>query len=287
MKASILILVIAAIGAGVTACGDSARDVAWAWYFDPPNERMAGDRYATWTSHQYVVPLTASGYGVADGKRYDGDPVSYRNSAWNPHDGVLYAYKPNYRPSETWLMAVSVPRLKTEAVTRIPEHPRGWSFSPLFAFDVHRRELVVADAQGPCGGQVRKTWYVYDVEADEWRGHSLDNYALTTLDYDPVEQVYVGVGFEFGESRVVVKLDRDGTVLSQVKADLCAALEPRLHGFDQVHYQSRIIDGAVHVYRHVYYGDKAGDGRYWERQLYVVDIATGRVTRRQTAPAAT
>jgi hypothetical protein len=265
--------------ATLCACGLSDPEVPRAFYYDPPNELMGRDRSATWSNHQYVTRLTQDGFDTANLTRFTGEPLYYRNNAWNPDDQVIYAYKVNYKPSQTWLMSVSVPGLKREAVARIPDHPRGHSFSPLFAFDETRNQLVVADAQSPCGGQVTNIWYVYDVKSGEWAKNALDRYAFTTLNYDASEDNFVGVGFEFGEGRVVARIDSSGNVLSQVKADLCDALEPRQFGYEQIHYQSRIVDGVVHIYRHVYFGKHAEDGIFWERQRYLVDIASGDVRR--------
>jgi hypothetical protein len=176
-------------------------------------------------------------------------------------------------------MSISVPDHELEAVTRIPDHPGGHSFSPLFAFDDTRNQLVVADAQAPCGGKVANIWFVYDVESGEQARRSLDGYAFTTLNYDASEDTFVGVGFKFGDGRVVARLDSSGNVISRVEADLCSVIEPRQHGYEQVHYQSQVVNGVVHVYRHVYYGRHAEEGIYWERQRYLVDIASGAVSR--------
>ncbi len=265
--------------AALSACGLSDPEVPRAFYYDPPNELMGRDRSATWSSHQYVTRLTQDGFDAADVTRYTGEPLYYRNNVWNPDDQVIYGYKVNFKPSQTWLMSVSVPGLKHEAVTRIPDHPDGHSFSPLFAFDDRRNQLVVADAQSPCGGKVVKIWYVYDVNSGEWVKNALDGYAFTTLNYDASEDNFVGVGFKSGEGRVVARIDSSGNVLSQVKADLCDILEPRQHGYEQIHYQSQIVNGVVHIYRHVYFGKHAEDGIFWERQRYLVDIASGDVSR--------
>lgn len=265
--------------ATVCACGLSDPEVPRAFYYDPPNELMGRDRSATWSNHQYVTRLTRDGFDVANVTRYTGEPLYYRNNAWNPDQRVIYGYKVNYKPSQTWLMSVSVPDLKREAVARIPEHPRGHSFSPLFAFDDTRNQLVVADSQSPCGGKIANIWYVYDVSSGRWSENTLDDYAFTTLDYDRNEDNFVGVGFKGGEGRVVARIDSSGNVLSQVEANLCDTLEPRLHGYEQIHYQSQIVDGVVHIYRHVYYGEHAKDGIFWERQRYLVDIASGDVSR--------
>ena len=265
--------------AAFSACGLSDPEVPRAFYYDPPNELMGRDRSATWSNHQYVARLTQDGFDAADTTLYTGEPLYYRNNAWNPDDQVLYDYKVNYKPSQTWLMSVSVPDLNQKAVARIPEHPRGHSFSPLFAFDDTRTQLVVADAQSPCGGQIANIWYVYDVNSGEWAKSSLDGYAFTTLNYDGNEDSFVGVGFKSGGGRVVARIDRLGNVVSQVEANLCDALEPRQHGYEQIHYQSQIVDGVVHIYRHVYFGKHAEDGVFWERQRYLVDIASGEVRR--------
>ncbi len=44
-------------------------------------------------------------------------------------------------------------------------------------------------------------------------------------------------------------------------------------------FQSRIVGGKVHIYRHVYFGKHAEGGRYWERQRYQVDVNTGEIRR--------
>lgn len=260
-------------------CGLDDPQVPRVLYFDPPNELVEGDPNSAWLAHQYVVRMTPDGYDTADRKRYDGDPVYIRNNAWNPDDQLIYAYRANFRPGETWLMGVSVPGMKTEALTAIPARTRGGSFSPLFAYDTRSRRLAAADAQRPCGGQLTNIWYVYDVASGDWSEYSLDGYAFTTLDFDESRGSYVGVGFQFGAGRIVVRLDGEGKVLSRAEADLCNALEPRSHGYERVYYQSQIVDGVVQVYRHVYYGKHAKDGRYWERQRYLVDIETGAVSR--------
>lgn len=263
----------------LSACGLSDPEIPRTFYYDPPNELMARDRSKTFTDNQYVTRMTPNGFDTENATHYAGEPVYYKNNAWNPEEQVLYGYKVNYKPSQTWLMSVSVPDLKHEAVTRIPDHPNDHSYSPLFAFDDKRNQLIVADAQAPCGGRVSNIWYVYDVEADEWTKNALDRYAFTTLNYDAREDNFVGVGFKFGEGRVVARIDSSGNVLSQVKADLCNVIEPRQHGYEQIHYQSQIVNGVVHIYRHVYYGRHAEDGVYWERQRYLVDTATGAVQR--------
>lgn len=259
------------------ACGLSDPEVPRAFYYDPPNELMERDRSDTWRSHQYVTRLTQDGFDTENAAHYTGEPVYYKNNAWNPEHEVIYGYKVNYKPSETWLMSVSVPGLKREAIARIPEHPRGHSYSPLFAFDDSRDQLVVADAQAPCGGKVTNIWNVYDVSSKSWSENTLDRYAFTTLNYDSSEDNFVGVGFKFGEGRVVARIDSSGKVLSQVEANLCDALVPRIHGYEQIHYQSQIVDGAVHIYRHVYFGKHAENGVFWERQRYRVDIESGDV----------
>lgn len=263
------------------ACGLSDPEVPRAFYFDPPNESMAADRSATWSQHQYVARMTPGGFDTTNLQPYSGESLYYRNNAWNPEDRVIYGYKVNYKPSETWLMSVSVPNHKLKAVSKIPDHPRGYSFSPLFAFDNMRGHLVVADAQNPCGSKFTNIWYTYDVNADTWMNNSLDKYAFTTLNYDPVADNFVGVGMKFGQGRFVVRLDHSGNLLNQVESDLCEAMEPRIHGYEQIHYQSQILDGVVHIYRHVYFGRHAKDDVYWERQHYTVNIASGAVSRQQ------
>jgi len=257
------------------ACGLSDPEVARTFYYDPPNELMARDRSATWMKHQFVTRFSASGFDSAEVKPYTGEALYYNNTAWNPENQVIYGYRVNYKPSQTWLMAVAVPSLKQEAVTRIPDHPRGHSYSPLFAFDTQRNQLAVADAQSPCGGQVVNIWNVYDVGTDKWAKNTLDGYAFTTLNYDAREDNFIGVGFQFGEGPVVARIDSSGNVVSQIKADLCAVLEPRQFSYEQSYYQSQIVGGVVHVYRHVYYGKHANDGVFWERQRYLVDIESG------------
>jgi len=265
--------------AALSACELSDPEVLRAFYYDPPNELMGRDRSATWSNHQYVTRLTQDGFDPVDVTRYTGEPLYYRNNVWNPDDQVIYGYKVNYKPSQTWLMSVSVPGLKQKAVARIPNHPRGHSLSPLFAYDDRRNQLVVADAQSPCGGQIANIWYIYEVNSGEWAKNTLNGYAFTTLNYDASEDNFVGVGFKSGDGRVVARIDSSGKVLSQVKADLCDILEPRLHGYEEIHYQSQIVDGAVHIYRHVYFGKHAEDGVFWERQRYLVDIGSGEVSR--------
>ena len=182
------------------------------FYYDPPNKQIEGDPSATWIRYQSVARLTPGGYDTTDLESYDGEWFYYRNSAWNPADQVMYAYKVNYKPGQTWLMAVSVPKMELKPVSRIPDLPRGGGFSPLFAFDTTRGTLIVADAQRPCGSAFVNAWYSYDVHGDTWTKNTLDKYAFTTLNYD---------------------------------------------------------------------GRHAVDGRYWERQHYTVDIATGAVSRQR------
>ena len=117
------------------------------------------------------------------------------------------------------------------------------------------------------------------MNSGEWFKNALDGYAFTTLNYDASGDNFVGVGFKSGEERVVARIDSSGIVLSQVKADLYDILEPRQHGYEQINYQSQIVDGVVHIYRHVYFGKYAEDGSFWERQRYLVDIASGDVSR--------
>ena len=80
------------------ACGLSDPQIPRAFYYDPPNKQIEGDPSATWIRYQSVARLTPGGYDTTDLESYDGEWFYYRNSAWNPADQVMYAYKVNYKP---------------------------------------------------------------------------------------------------------------------------------------------------------------------------------------------
>ena len=261
-------------------CGLSEPEIPRVLYFDPPNERIQGDPNRVFADHQYIVKLRPDGYDPSERQRYIGDFMYYRNHAWNPDGEVIYVYKVNYKPSQTWLMSISVPHGELEAVSQLPKDRRGSNYSPLFAYDGINNVLATVDAQGPCGGRLKSVWNVYDIDSDTWDEHALDGYAFTTLDFDPSSGNYVGVGFRRGGERIVATLDVAGNVITELEGDLCAVLEPRQHGFEQNFFRSQIVDGIVHIYRHLYYGRHAEGDRYWERQHYTVNIATGVTERR-------
>ncbi len=264
-------------------CGLSEPDVPRVLYYDPPEGRIQGDPNRVFIDHQYIVKLRPDGYDLSQRERYTGDFVFYRNHAWNPDDEVIYVYKNNYKPSEHWLMSITVPGGDLEAVSRLPELKKHSTsgYSPMFAFDSRSRKLATVDAQQrPCGGAFKNIWYVYDVDGDDWSTHELNNYRFTTLDFDKSTGNFVGVGNSFEKGGLVVSLDATGNVLSETKSDLCAELQPRQFGYEQQYFHSQLVDGTVFIYRHLYYGKYAEGERFWERQLYTVDVATGAVERR-------
>ncbi len=265
----------------VGGCGLSEPEVPRALYYDPPDERIEGDPNRVFASNQYIVKLRPGGYDLGDRQRYTGDFMYYRNHAWNPDDKVIYVYKVNHKPSETWLMSISVPDGQLAAIARLPKDQRGDNYSPLLAYDIDKKLLASTDFQGPCGGRLKNIWNVYDVGANTWAEHELDGYAFTTLDFDPGSGHYIAVGFRQRGKKVVATLDVAGNIISEVESDLCAALEPRQHGFEQNFFRSQLVGRVVHVYRHIYYGRHAEDGPFWERQHYTVNVDSGDIERLQ------
>lgn len=266
----------------LSACGLSEPDVPRVLYFDPPEGRVQGDPNRVFIEHQYIVKLRPDGYDLSEREHYTGDFMFYQNHAWNPDDEVIYVYRVNYKPSEHWLVSLSVPGGELEAVSRLPPHgKRGRSsYSPLFAYDTRNETLVVADAQNPCGARLRNIWYVYDTKDDDWATYKLDNYAFTTLDFDRSTGNFFGVGAHSKKGELVVTLDATGNVLSETKIDLCAALQPSQFGYERQFFRSQLVDGSVHIYRHLYYGKHAEAAPYWGRQLYTVDVETGAIELR-------
>ena len=266
----------------LAGCGLPEPDVPRVLYFDPPDGRVQGDPNVLFNDHQYIVKLRPDGYDLSEREHYTGDFMFYQSHAWNPDDQVIYVYKANYKPSESWLMSISVPGGDLEAVSALPEYRRhrNTGYSPLFAYDSKNKALVTVDAQRPCGGAFKNLWYVYDIDSDDWTMHELDNYAFTTLDFDRAIGHFVGVGHHFKRGEFVVRLDATGRILSEAKSDLCGELEPRQFGYERQYFRSQLVDGTVRVYRHLYYGKHAEGERYWERQLYTVDVATGITKRR-------
>ena len=263
----------------LAGCGSSEPEVPRVLYFDPPNELIQGDPNRVFADYQYIVKLRPEGYDLSERQRYKGDFISYRNHAWNADDEVIYVYRVNYKPSQTWLMSISVPAGDLEPVSRLPKDRRGSDYSPLIAYDQRNNVLATTDAQGPCGGRLKNIWNVYDIDGDTWTEYQLDGYAFTTLDFDPNTGNYVGVGFRQGGDKIVATLDAAGNVIAAVESDLCAILEPRQHGFERDFFRSQVVDGMVHIYRNVYYGKHAENGSFWERQYYLVDVASGTVRK--------
>lgn len=273
------LIVTLALIAGLLGCESSEPGVPRIFYFDPPNEPVTQDMYRVRAAHQYLAPLTPNGPSTEGMIKYRGEPVAYHLSAWNPKKGVIYTTA--RIKGEPWVVQITVPGLDVEPLARVPKTPRGKRFTPQLAYDHRSGRLVAADHQHFCGAKLLKPWHVLHINSRKWQKGSIEKHAFATLDYYEPENVFVGVGLDFageGSSKVVAKVDPSGNVVSQVEADVCSVLKPR-SGFDRQWVQSQIVGDKVQIIRHLYYGRDAEQGKYWERQLYEVDVNTGEVRR--------